>query len=124
MLKKGRFNTALKLLRNGATVIATTRFVNDATTRYSKVLSLFSLPSFLLLIVLQEPDFDMWKGKLMIYRLNLLDSLSITEFVEEISTFGRLDVLINNAAQTIYRFFVFFLFFFFFWWIFEYINMV
>ena len=48
-LKQTRFNTVLKLLRNGAIVIATTRFVNNAAARYSKVtphpvlLSLFLL---------------------------------------------------------------------------------
>ena len=47
----------------------------------------------------------MWKGRLIVYKLDLLDSLAITTFADEVaSLFGRLDVLINNAAQTIYRY--------------------
>ena len=47
----------------------------------------------------------MWKGRLIVYKLDLLDSLAIATFADEVaSLFGRLDVLINNAAQTIYRY--------------------
>lgn len=81
------YETALSLLKNGATVIATTRFVDDALERYS-----------------QESDYDTYKDNLYLYQLNMLDESNITNFVLYVKgTFGRVDYLINNAAQTIRR---------------------
>lgn len=45
-----RYQTALRLLRSGVTVIGVTRFPNDAARRYSL-----------------EPDYSVWKNKLRIF---------------------------------------------------------
>jgi NAD(P)-dependent dehydrogenase (short-subunit alcohol dehydrogenase family) len=81
------FETCAILLRSGCFVIATTRFPKDAYNRYK-----------------QLPDFDVLKSKLRICHLELRNSQSITNFVDHIKRdYGRLDILINNAAQTIHR---------------------
>jgi NAD(P)-dependent dehydrogenase (short-subunit alcohol dehydrogenase family) len=81
------YETALKLLRAGADVIVTTRFPTDATQRYSK-----------------EKDYDAFKDRLIIYKLDLLNADDITAFVEFVkSEVQHIDILINNAAQTIAR---------------------
>ncbi len=81
------FHTALKLLRDGAEVIVTTRFPRDAARRFAAV-----------------PDFDAWAHRLSVQGLDLLDPRAILEFV---ALAGRrldgLDILVNNAAQTLYR---------------------
>lgn len=81
------FHIALKLLRSGASVIVTTRFPVDAVKRYSN-----------------EKDFDSWKDHLLIYKIDFrqIPSIySLIEFIEQ--NFNHLDILINNAAQTIKR---------------------
>lgn len=79
------FATALKLLRDGTTVIVTTRFPNDALLAFS-----------------EEPDFESWKERLVIYGLDLRNLKSIDAFVAYLSAhFDALDILVNNAAQTI-----------------------
>src|SRR5581483_3601623 len=79
--------TALKLLRAGATVIITTRFPHDAARRYS-----------------QEADFANWSQRLRVYSLDLRHLPSIEQFIRYLtSTYRRLDILINNAAQTVRR---------------------
>jgi len=79
------FATALKLLRDGATVIVTTRFPNDALLAFS-----------------EEPDFEQWKERLILYGLDLRNLKSIDAFVTYLlSHFDALDILVNNAAQTI-----------------------
>lgn len=78
------YATALRLLRAGATVIAVTRFPYDALNNYTK-----------------EKDFNTFKDRLFIYELDLrfINQIeSLIEYVEK--TFGKLDILINNAAQT------------------------
>lgn len=80
------FETCLKLLRAGATVITTTRFSRDAMRRY-----------------LTETDYEQWKHLLIIYQLDFLDLDSVRYFIQYVNSFGRLDILINNAAQTIER---------------------
>jgi len=81
------FQTALKMLRAGCRVIATTRFPRDAATRYS-----------------QEPDFQEWKGRLHVHGLDLRHSPSVEIFARYVgSAFERLDVLVNNACQTVRR---------------------
>ena len=81
------FETALRLLRNGANVIVSTRFSADALERYTA-----------------EKDYETWKDRLSIVQVNFLSIKSVQEFVDFIkSNFTTLDVLINNAAQTIRR---------------------
>ncbi len=79
------FATALKLLRDGATVVVTTRFPNDALMAFS-----------------QESDYHSWKARLELYGLDLRNLKSIDAFVSYLSArFDALDILVNNAAQTI-----------------------
>jgi NAD(P)-dependent dehydrogenase (short-subunit alcohol dehydrogenase family) len=81
------FQVTLKLLRANCFVIATTRFVADAHVRYSK-----------------QGDYASWKSRLLLARLELGDKHAIESFCSIIgSRFSRVDILINNAAQTIFR---------------------
>ncbi|KAJ3299792.1 hypothetical protein HK104_006921 [Borealophlyctis nickersoniae] len=76
---------ALKLLRMGATVIVTTRFPHDAAGRYAK-----------------EEDFLTFKGRLAVYGLDFRDIPMLHHFCNHVKqTYQRLDVIINNAAQTV-----------------------
>lgn len=79
------YATALRLLRDGATVIALTRFPYDALERYSK-----------------ETDFNTFKENLIIYGFDLrrIDKIDILLYYLY-NNFDGLDILINNAAQTI-----------------------
>jgi NAD(P)-dependent dehydrogenase (short-subunit alcohol dehydrogenase family) len=78
---------ALKLLRAGSKVIITTRFPNDAASRYST-----------------ETDYQEWKHRLEIYGIDFRDIRSVELFCIHLAkTLSRLDILINNAAQTIAR---------------------
>jgi NAD(P)-dependent dehydrogenase (short-subunit alcohol dehydrogenase family) len=81
------YQSALMMLRAGAKVIATTRFPHDAAVRFGG-----------------ESDFEQWKDRLHIYGLDLRHSPSVEQFASHIdSSMERLDVLINNAAQTVRR---------------------
>lgn len=85
------YETCLKLLRANCTVICTTRFPTDAFKRYSS-----------------ESDFEKFKQRLTIWPLDLLNITAIEQFVEFVkSTYlkdgVKLDILINNAAQTIHK---------------------
>ncbi len=81
------YHIGLFLLRSGAELIATTRFPNDASARYAN-----------------EPDFAEWSHRLQIYGLDLRHAPSVEVFAQHIhSSRGRLDILINNAAQTVRR---------------------
>jgi len=81
------FEIVLKLLRANCHVIATTRFPTDAEKRFAA-----------------EKDYSTFKDRLTIVKLDLLDLDSIIEFTKYVEQeFGRLDILINNAAQTIDR---------------------
>ncbi len=81
------FQASLMLLRAGASVIATTRFPNDAAERYSR-----------------EADFPKWGHRLQVHGLDLRHAPSVEIFARHIArTHERLDVLINNAAQTVRR---------------------
>ena len=81
------FHTCLKLLRSGARVLMTTRFPKHAAERYA-----------------QEADFPLWKKRLSIYGLDLRSMPAIERFVKEVEeVLGTVDILINNAAQTIRR---------------------
>ena len=81
------YHITLMMLRAGATVIATTRFPVDAALRYAK-----------------EPDFAEWGHRLKIHGLDLRHIPSVEIFCNFIEQqYHRLDVLINNAAQTVRR---------------------
>ncbi|MEU9510744.1 SDR family NAD(P)-dependent oxidoreductase [Micromonospora sp. NPDC048170] len=81
------FHTALKLLRDGADVIVTTRFPRDAARRFAAL-----------------PDADEWAGRLYVHGLDLLDLAGTLDFVALVGRrFAGLDVLVNNAAQTLHR---------------------
>ena len=81
------YQAALMMLRSGATVIATTRFPRDSALRYA-----------------QEKDFQDWGHRLHIYGLDLRHTPSVEIFCSHIEeVFDRLDILINNAAQTVRR---------------------
>jgi NAD(P)-dependent dehydrogenase (short-subunit alcohol dehydrogenase family) len=81
------YQSALMMLRAGAHVIVTTRFPQDAAIRYAK-----------------EPDFEVWGDRLDVHGLDLRHSPSVEAFTRFLDqTCGRLDFLINNAAQTVRR---------------------
>jgi NAD(P)-dependent dehydrogenase (short-subunit alcohol dehydrogenase family) len=81
------YGIALRLLRDGATVIVTTRFPHNAAKRYAS-----------------EPDFQQWQNRLQIYGLDLRHLHSVEQFTQHIVKFyPRLDIIINNAAQTVRR---------------------
>ena len=81
------YATALRLLRAGAKVIATTRFPHDAARRYSS-----------------EPDFADWQDRLQIYGLDFRYIPVMERFVAYLhANYPALDILINNAAQTVRR---------------------
>ncbi|MGW0436468.1 SDR family NAD(P)-dependent oxidoreductase [Micromonospora sp. NPDC003197] len=81
------FHTALKLLRDGADVLVTTRFPRDAARRYAEV-----------------PDFDDWSDRLHLHGVDFLDLGAVLDLVSATGQrWDSLDILINNAAQTLYR---------------------
>lgn len=81
------YHITLMLLRGGATVIATTRFPVDSALRFSK-----------------EEDFMEWGHRLKIHGLDLRHIPSVEIFCNFIEQhYDRLDILINNAAQTVRR---------------------
>ena len=81
------YHITLMMLRAGATVIATTRFPVDSALRYAK-----------------ELDFEKWGHRLKIHGLDLRHIPSVEIFCSYIEQqYDRLDVLINNAAQTVRR---------------------
>ena len=81
------YQATLMMLRAGARVIATTRFPHDSALRFAK-----------------EEDFSQWGHRLQIYGLDLRHTPSVELFCDYIAdTYQRLDILINNAAQTVRR---------------------
>lgn len=81
------YHATLMMLRAGATVIATTRFPVDSALRFSA-----------------EGDYSDWKDRLQIYGLDLRHTPSVELFCSFIEQrYDRLDILINNAAQTVRR---------------------
>jgi len=81
------FQAALMMLRAGARVIVTTRFPRDAASRFAR-----------------EADFAKWQDRLEVYGLDLRHSPSVEIFARYLTqTKDRLDILINNAAQTVRR---------------------
>ena len=81
------YHATLMMLRAGATVVATTRFPVDSAERFAK-----------------EEDFANWKERLHIHGLDLRHTPSVEIFASYIEqSYDRLDILINNAAQTVRR---------------------
>jgi NAD(P)-dependent dehydrogenase (short-subunit alcohol dehydrogenase family) len=81
------YQAALKLLRAGATVVAATRFPHDAARRYAA-----------------EADFDDWGARLQIHGLDLRHSPSVEIFCSLLDRdLARLDLIVNNACQTVRR---------------------
>ena len=81
------YHITLMLLRSGATVVSTTRFPVDSALRFSK-----------------EDDFSKWGNRLKIHGLDLRHIPSVEIFCNFIEQkYERLDILINNAAQTVRR---------------------
>ncbi|MEU5576130.1 MULTISPECIES: SDR family NAD(P)-dependent oxidoreductase [Streptomyces] len=77
---------ALRLLRDGAHTTITTRFPNDAIRRFKAM-----------------PDSDEWIHRLKIVGIDLRDPAQVVALAESVAAEGPLDVLINNAAQTVRR---------------------
>lgn len=81
------YQATLMMLRAGARVIATTRFPVDSAMRYAK-----------------EADYADWADRLHIYGLDLRHTPSVELFCDYMEQhYDRLDILVNNAAQTVRR---------------------
>ncbi|HAS42093.1 MAG TPA: oxidoreductase [Microscillaceae bacterium] len=79
------YATALKLLRNEAEVIITTRFPVLALQQFR-----------------QQPDYAEWKERIHVYGLDLRNLKAVQDFIDYYEQqHHHLDILINNAAQTI-----------------------
>ena len=78
---------ATKLLSYGAKVLITSRFPKDTLFKYQ-----------------QDPDYEKWKNNLVIYPIDFRIFESTIKFVKFINeNFPHIDILVNNAAQTIRR---------------------
>ncbi|MFE9926206.1 SDR family NAD(P)-dependent oxidoreductase [Streptomyces sp. NPDC005774] len=77
---------ALRLLRDGAHTTITTRFPKDAVRRFKA-----------------QPDSDQWIDRLKIVGIDLRDPAQVVALADSVSAAGPLDILINNAAQTVRR---------------------
>jgi len=76
-----------KLLRCGARVLVTTRFAADAARRYAEL-----------------PDYDEFADRLQIFGLDLRHTPSVERLCAHLlESLDRLDVLVNNACQTVRR---------------------
>ncbi len=77
---------ALRLLRDGAETTITTRFPNDAVRRFTSM-----------------PDSEEWIHRLRIVGIDLRDPAQVVALADSMNERGHLDILINNAAQTVKR---------------------
>ncbi|MEU6405244.1 SDR family NAD(P)-dependent oxidoreductase [Streptomyces sp. NPDC046985] len=77
---------ALRLLRDGAHTTITTRFPHDAVRRFKA-----------------QPDSDAWIHRLKIVGIDLRDPAQVVALADSVAAQGPLDILINNAAQTVRR---------------------
>ena len=77
---------ALRLLRDGAHTTITTRFPRDAVRRFSSL-----------------PDSAEWIDRLKIVGIDLRDPAQVIGLAEDVAAAGPLDILINNATQTVRR---------------------
>ena len=80
------FQIALKLLRAGANVVVTSRFPRDTAKRYQR-----------------ESDFADWHDRLKIYSADFRFLPAVAEMAQQIQSNHDLNILINNAAQTVRR---------------------
>ena len=77
---------ALRLLRDGAHTTITTRFPHDAVRRFAAM----------------EDSRD-WLDRLRVIGLDLRDPAQVIGLADEVAAQGPLDILVNNAAQTVRR---------------------
>ncbi|HKH07438.1 MAG TPA: SDR family NAD(P)-dependent oxidoreductase [Agromyces sp.] len=77
---------ALRLLRDGAHTTITTRFPRDAARRFAAM-----------------PDAREWLHRLRIVGIDLRDPAQVIALADDVAAQGPLDILINNAAQTVRR---------------------
>ncbi|WP_406135139.1 SDR family NAD(P)-dependent oxidoreductase [Streptomyces sp. NBC_01089] len=77
---------ALRLLRDGAHTTITTRFPKDAVRRFKAM-----------------PDSDEWIHRLKVVGIDLRDPAQVVALADSVAADGPLDILINNAAQTVRR---------------------
>src|SRR3954469_23464436 len=77
---------ALRLLRDGAHTTITTRFPRDAVRRFAS-----------------QPDSADWIHRLRVVGIDLRDPAQVIALAESVAEAGPLDILINNATQTVRR---------------------
>ena len=77
---------ALRLLRDGAHLTVTTRFPKDAVRRFTA-----------------QPDSADWLHRLRVIGIDLRDPAQVIRLADDVAAQGPLDILINNAAQTVRR---------------------
>jgi NAD(P)-dependent dehydrogenase (short-subunit alcohol dehydrogenase family) len=77
---------ALRLLRDGAATTITTRFPRDAARRFASM-----------------PDSGDWLDRLDIVGVDLRQPGQVVALADAVAADGALDILINNAAQTVRR---------------------
>ena len=77
---------ALRLLRDGAHTTITTRFPRDAARRFAAM-----------------ADSERWLHRLSIVGIDLRDPGRVVALADEIAAQGPLDILVNNACQTVRR---------------------
>ncbi len=77
---------ALRLLRDGAHTTITTRFPRDAVRRFTSL-----------------PDSPEWIDRLRVVGIDLRDPAQVIGLAESVAAQGPLDILINNATQTVRR---------------------
>jgi NAD(P)-dependent dehydrogenase (short-subunit alcohol dehydrogenase family) len=77
---------ALRLLRDGAHTTITTRFPRDAVRRFTSL-----------------PDSAEWISRLRVVGIDLRDPAQVIGLAESVAEQGPLDILINNATQTVRR---------------------
>jgi NAD(P)-dependent dehydrogenase (short-subunit alcohol dehydrogenase family) len=77
---------ALRLLRDGAHTTITTRFPHDAVRRFTAM-----------------DDSGDWIHRLRVVGIDLRDPGQVVALADEVAAQGPLDILINNAAQTVRR---------------------
>ena len=77
---------ALRLLRDGAHTTITTRFPRDAVRRFRSL-----------------PDAPEWIDRLKIVGIDLRDPAQVIGLADDVCAAGPLDILINNATQTVRR---------------------
>lgn len=77
---------ALRLLRDGAHTTITTRFPRDAVRRFAAM-----------------DDASDWLHRLTVVGIDLRDPSQVVSLADAVAAQGPLDILINNAAQTVRR---------------------